>query len=79
MTESTMTSKGQVTIPKAVREALRLQAGDRLEFVISESGKVLMTPVKTTVAEIYGMLHKPDQEPVTVEAMDEAIKSRLGS
>lgn len=79
MPESTMTSKGQVTIPKAVREALRLQAGDRLEFVISESGQVLITPVKTTVAEMYGMLHKPDKEPVTVEAMNEAIKSRLGS
>ncbi|MBN1894039.1 AbrB/MazE/SpoVT family DNA-binding domain-containing protein, partial [bacterium] len=35
---STMTSKGQLTVPKKVRERLKLHAGDKLEFIFDEAG-----------------------------------------
>ncbi len=43
---ATVTSKGQVTIPKAIRDFLRIQPNDRVEFVV-ENGQVVVRPVKT--------------------------------
>ena len=41
-TESTLTSKGQTTVPKAIRESLRLKSGDRITFTLMPDGTVLM-------------------------------------
>ncbi len=79
MPEATVTSKGQITIPKAVRESLKLQAGDKVEFIIGEGGQVLITPVKMSVKEVYGILHRPGQSVVSIEEMDSVIKKRASS
>ena len=75
--QTTLTSKGQVTIPKAVREALALCPGDRLDFVLEADGTVRVLPVRGSVKDLKGMLPKP-QRPVTLDEMDETIRDRAG-
>lgn len=76
MMEMTITSKGQVTIPKAVREALSLFAGDRVEFVLTENDEVLMRPVTKRVDDVFGKLYKPDRTAVSIEEMETAVRKR---
>ena len=70
MHESKISKRGQTTLPKAVREALGLQPGDRIRYFIHE-GDVKILPVRP-VTELYGIL-KYDGPPVSVEEMNEAI------
>ena len=77
MSTSTLTSKGQTTIPKDVRKRLNLQPGDRLEFVIDEDGRVLVLPASIDASELAGML-KPPARTVSVEDMNRAIRKRGG-
>lgn len=77
MSTATITSKGQTTIPKAVRERLRLKAGDRVEFILQPDGTALMVPATLSLDDLEGML-PPPKRPVTVEAMDRAIRRRAG-
>lgn len=76
MTLSTVTTKGQTTIPKKIREHLKLHAGDRLDFIIEDSGKVIMQPATLDVKELEGILHRPGIQTVSVEEMSRAIKAR---
>jgi len=77
MTVATLTSKGQVTIPKAVRESLRLHAGDKVEFVVTDSKEALLRPITRKVDEVFGRLHKTGRKPVSVEKMNNAIKQKM--
>ena len=77
MSTSTLTSKGQTTIPKDIRTRLNLHPGDRLEFVIDEDGRVLVLPASIDASEIAGML-KPPTRPVSVKGMNQAIRKRGG-
>ncbi len=70
MPTATVTSKGQVTIPKEVRERLKLRKGDRLNFVVTSGGEVLLKPAKIDVRDLYGLLHRPGRKPVSIEEMD---------
>ena len=73
MPVATVTSKGQITIPKKVRQALHLGAGDRVEFVIENGGKVLLQPGKGDVAALKGFLHRRGRRAVSLVEMDQAI------
>jgi AbrB family looped-hinge helix DNA binding protein len=73
MPSATVTSKGQITIPKAVRRALRVTAGDRLDFVIEEEGRVVVRAGVTDVDELKGILRTPRRRPVSVKEMNAAI------
>jgi antitoxin PrlF len=70
--KSALTSKGQATIPKAVREHLGVKPGDKIKFFIRSDGSVFILPVKPA-SSMRGMLKRPGQRPVTIEEMDEAI------
>lgn len=70
MIESGITAKGQTTLPKAVREALSVKAGDRVRYVIQD-GQVRILKAGP-VDRLFGML-KYDGPPVTLEEMDRAI------
>lgn len=72
-----LTDKGQITVPKAVRQALGLHPGDKLEFVIGENREVLFKPVANKVDDVFGKLHKPGRKPVSVKAMNAAIKQKM--
>jgi len=74
---STVTSKGQITLPKGIRERLRLRAGDKVEFVVLEDGRVELIPVTAPVTRLKGLV-PPAKKPVTLEEMDAAIKKRAG-
>jgi antitoxin PrlF len=74
MTSATLTSKGQVTIPAAIRVALGLDAGSRIEFLELEPGKYAIIPATSSVQALKGMLKKP-AVPVTLEDMNRAIQS----
>ena len=77
MSTSTLTSKGQTTIPKDVRKRLNLHPGDRLEFVIDEDGRILVLPASIDASELAGMLKSPARL-VSVEDMNRAIRKRGG-
>jgi antitoxin PrlF len=75
MASSTITSKGQTTIPKAIRDRLGLKPGDRIEFLIEEGDRVVMIPATLSLADLAGCLPAP-QKPVSLAEMDRAIRGR---
>lgn len=77
VTTATITSKGQVTLPKAVRDHLRLDQGDRVEFVVEADGSVKVRPLRRSAMELYGILRRPGVEPPTIEEIDEEIAEYL--
>lgn len=74
---STLTSKGQTTIPKDIRKRLNLHPGDRLEFIIDEDGRVVVLPASVDASELAGILKTP-AKPVSVAEMNQAIRKRGG-
>lgn len=77
MPQATLTSKGQITVPKPIREHLKLQAGDRLVFLVGADGTVNIKPLTAPVTILKGIVPKPDR-PVSIEDMNRAIRSRGG-
>lgn len=69
--ESALTSKGQATIPKQIREHLGLKPGDRVRFFIHPDGSVVLLP-ELPVTALKGMLKRPGQRRVTIEQMNDA-------
>jgi AbrB family looped-hinge helix DNA binding protein len=72
MSSATVTSKGQVTIPKDVRERLRLIPGTRVRFVIESDMAATMRRYATSIRDLYGFL-APAPRTATIEEMNEAI------
>jgi AbrB family looped-hinge helix DNA binding protein len=68
--ESAITSKGQATIPKAVRDHLQLKPGDRVKFFIHPDGSVVLLP-KRPVSALRGIVKRRGR-PVSIEEMSEA-------
>jgi AbrB family looped-hinge helix DNA binding protein len=75
MTTATLTSKGQITIPAAVRAALGVEAGDRVEFVQTASGHFELVAATQPVTALKGLVKKPNK-PVTIAAMNAAIAAQ---
>jgi antitoxin PrlF len=69
--ESAITSKGQVTIPKLIREHLHVKPGDRVKFFVHPNGSVVLLP-KVPVTALRGIVPARER-PVTLEEMDDAI------
>lgn len=79
MSQTTLTSKGQVTIPKAVRERLDLKAGDRIDFIVNDAGEAVIRRVSRSTQETRGMLAHRASGPIPIEQMDEALRQRFRS
>lgn len=77
MPDATLTTKGQVTIPKAIRDHLRLDTGDRVSFVIHDDGTVVLQPVTRHVRDLAGLLHRTGSRAVSLRDMDEGIAKRM--
>ena len=58
MPVATLTSKGQVIIPREVREMLKLRTGDWIDFRVEPDGTVRVVPLSSTVGEIFGILRE---------------------
>ena len=77
MPSTTLTSKGQVTIPKAVRDELGLRVGDRIAFRVLDDGTVVVEPETVDLLDLAGVL-RPKRKGVTVADMDKAIRTEAG-
>lgn len=74
MAESTITSKGQITIPKVVRERLNLEPGDKVYFDVQDDGSVSMLTRKHPVESLFGLLKDKARlkRPITIAEMNPA-------
>jgi antitoxin PrlF len=75
---STITSKGQATIPVEIRRHLKLKAGDRLEFLVEPDGRVILVPATVDVADLKGFL-APAPRRISIAEMKAAVRKRAGS
>lgn len=74
---STISSKGQITIPKKIRDLLKVGKSDKIVFIPLEEGKVMITSKQNPVVQLFGMLkHRSPARPVSLEKMDSAIRKR---
>lgn len=73
MAGATLTSKGQITLPKEIRDHLRLRGGDRLEFVVRGHGVVELVSRSIDVFSLFG-LFKSKVRRATLEDMEEGIR-----
>ena len=79
MAIATLTTKGQVTIPKEIRESLKLHTGDRIEITLTAKREAIIKPISKKVDDIFCKLHKPNRKPVPLEDIDKSIKKRMKS
>jgi len=76
MPAATLTSKGQLVVPKAIRDLMGIHPGDRLDFVVLDDGNVLMRPATEDVTRLKGFLRRSGRAPVSVEEMNRIIRQR---
>ena len=77
MSQATLTTKGQVTIPKVVSKQLDLKAGDRIDFIVNDGGEAVIRRVTRSAEEVQGLLSHRARTPIAVEQMDEALRQRF--
>ncbi|NKB76991.1 MAG: AbrB/MazE/SpoVT family DNA-binding domain-containing protein [Gammaproteobacteria bacterium] len=77
MITATITSKGQITIPKDIRLQLDLHAGDKISFIESEDGSINLVPIKKPLSALKGLVTKP-KKAVSIEDMNNAVKRKAG-
>jgi len=75
MTAATLSSKGQITIPVEVRQAMQVDTGDRVEFVQVEPGRFEIVAANRSVTELKGLFGKR-RRAVSIEAMNAAIAAK---
>jgi AbrB family looped-hinge helix DNA binding protein len=73
MSTAVVTSKGQITIPKPVRDGLGVETGDRVEFVELERGVYTVVAATRDIRDLKGVIPKP-AKPVSVEDMNKAVR-----
>jgi AbrB family looped-hinge helix DNA binding protein len=73
MSIATVTTKGQITIPKEIRDYLKLETGSKVEFLIDENGDVKVVPLNVPLEALSGVLHRPGMKTATIEEMEIAI------
>lgn len=77
MALATLTTKGQVTLPKEIRESLKLHTGDKIEIILTENREAIIRPVSKKVDDIFCKLHKPGKKAVSLEELNHAIKNKI--
>ena len=74
---ATLTSKGQITLPKEIRDRLGLDAGAMLDFELLPDNTITARAVKPDARRVRGLFKSPHARPLTVEQMDEAVDKHL--
>jgi len=77
MALATLTTKGQVTIPKKIRELLKLHTGDKIEIIVTEKREAIIRPISKKVDEVFCKLQQSGRKTVSIEAMNDAIRKRM--
>ena len=73
---STVTAKGQITLPKSIREKLNLQTGARVDFILDEkAGRAIIQPIHRKIDDVFGVLAacKKKKGKCSIEEMDTGI------
>jgi AbrB family looped-hinge helix DNA binding protein len=65
-----------MTLPKAVRDDLNVKPGDKID-IVKEGDKYVLRPRTRSLADLYGLLHRPGEKAMTMEEMDEAVARAL--
>ncbi len=76
--ESALTTKGQATIPKAVREYLHLAPGDRVKFFLHPDGSVVILP-KIPTSALKGIISPRHGKAVSIDEMNQAVDAGPGT
>jgi AbrB family looped-hinge helix DNA binding protein len=76
--EATLSAKGQVTIPKEMRDLLDLRAGDQLIYSVVD-GEIVLTPKNIDLKDLAGLLGCPPNGPATLEEIDQAVVKSAGA
>jgi antitoxin PrlF len=71
--EATVTSKGQVTLPKEVRERLRVGVGDKVRFTVESGARIVVARAEHSIRDLFGILGKPRRS-ASLEEMDKAVR-----
>ena len=71
---STMTSKGQITVPKPIRDALQLDTGDRVQFRLRDDGVVELTPETGDLLALFGILKPRNEKHASIEDMKRVVQ-----
>jgi AbrB family looped-hinge helix DNA binding protein len=67
--DAKLTSKGQITIPKEIRDSLSMKAGDRMTFTLMPDATVVMRVKSKSVTELAGVLRKKGRKRVPIEQL----------
>ncbi len=78
MVQARLTGKGQVTIPKQIRDYLHLDTGSKIDFVIDDNGDVKFIPLNVAVESLSGILHGEGMAAASLEDMEQAIIEGAG-
>lgn len=73
MIEASVTSKGQVTIPKKVRESLHNSAGDKIGFIISDKGELTIRPISKSADEFLAFFHLKKMKTFSIDEMNRKL------
>jgi len=73
---ATMTSKGQMTIPKRIREELHLKPHDRLT-VVTDGDKAILRPIHGTILGLKGVFHRPGMKPIDFKKLREEFEKEM--
>ena len=79
MPTATITTKGQTTVPKEIRDFLQLNPGDQIDFIIESDGRVVIQPTNIRVQELKGILHRKGMKSISLEAMNAAVRKRAAT
>lgn len=73
MVQARLTGKGQVTIPKIIRDYLHIDTGSKIDFVIDENGEVKVIALDIAIESLSGILHRPGIKAASLADMEQAI------
>lgn len=76
---ATVTDKGQVTVPKEIRDRLGIGPGSKLDFQIEPDGTLRVRMLARGAADLLGLLHDEKRSPSTIEQMNEAVGRHLAA
>ena len=76
MATATMTSKGQMTLPKEIRDDLHLAPGDQID-IVKEGSRYVLRPRNVRAEDLFGILYRAGDPPMTLDEMDEAVGQAL--
>ena len=76
---ATVTDKGQVTVPKEIRDRLGIQSGTKLDFRIEGDGTLRIRKLERGSAGLFGLLHEPQRKAASIAEMSDSVERALAA